>query len=427
MIHTIILLSLLGLTHCVSLFSMTELKYSLKKTVLIYCGYFAAFVATFVVLYYSGGLNYTYSLGYIITIIISFFFFLFASSDPMCKKVFLFVSYANVFSILGSISAAICNIILAGEPIRTIHYVRGIARTVLLIPIIWFYIRRLRPTVRSVSSNRRKTWYSISVVSFLFLIVFALFMMLFLDNRIHTKSYFAFFTMAVIIYCSTLWIVFGTIRSMIDESNAELTRQNVMYLQGQLEAAKKNEIYAKTIRHDFRHHSQNVAAMLQSGKPEDALMYIEKYDESLHAAKHNDFCPNVTVNAILNSFYTKAQNEGISIDICADTQSEIKIADMDMVAILSNLLENALNGCREIGAAGKITVNIRTVSDKTVIVCSNPCKPEIEIENNMLKHRGIGITSMQLAANKYNGDISYHRENGILTVCVILKTLDVRH
>ena len=74
MIHTIILLSLLGLTHCVSLFSMTELKYSLKKTVLIYCGYFAAFVATFVVLYYSGGLNYTYSLGYIITIIISFFF-----------------------------------------------------------------------------------------------------------------------------------------------------------------------------------------------------------------------------------------------------------------------------------------------------------------------------------------------------------------
>lgn len=179
MIHTIIILSLLGLTHCVALFSMTELKYSLKKTVLIYCGYFAAFVATFVILYYSVGLNYTYSLGYIITIIISFFFFLFASSDPMCKKVFLFVSYSNVFSILGSISAAICNIVLAGEPIRTIHYVRGIARTVLLIPIIWFYIRRLRPTVRSVSSKRRKTWYSISVVSFLFLIVFALFMMLF--------------------------------------------------------------------------------------------------------------------------------------------------------------------------------------------------------------------------------------------------------
>ena len=94
---------------------------------------------------------------------------------------------------------------------------------------------------------------------------------------------------------------------------------------------------------------------------------------------------------------------------------------MDFVAILSNILENAVNGCKECGAHGKINVNIRTVSDKTVIVCSNSCKPGLVIENNMIKHRGIGIESMLTAARKYDGDISYRLENDVLTLCVILK------
>lgn len=104
------------------------------------------------------------------------------------------------------------------------------------------------------------------------------------------------------------------------------------------------------------------------------MLYIDQYNESLDAVKPKEFCPNVTVNAVLNSFYTEARNAGISVLIDADTQEETAIADMDFVAILSNLLENALNGCKECNSGGEIKVNIRSVADKTVIVCSNPCQ-----------------------------------------------------
>lgn len=104
----------------------------------------------------------------------------------------------------------------------------------------------------------------------------------------------------------------------------------------------------------------------------------------------------------------------------ADTQQESSIADMDFVAILSNILENALNGCRECGSHGEIHVDIHTVSNKTVIVCRNPCKPGLAIENGMLLTRGTGIDSMVLAARKYGGNIRYTLENNVLTVCVIL-------
>ena len=126
--------------------------------------------------------------------------------------------------------------------------------------------------------------------------------------------------------------------------------------------------------------------------------------------------------ALLNSFYNKAQNSGISLSVKADTKEDTSISDMDFVAVLSNLLENAINGCIECKSDGKIDVNIRTVADKTVILCSNPCRKDISLENNMIKNRGIGISSMLSAIRKYDGDISYSFDNGILTACIILNS-----
>lgn len=151
-------------------------------------------------------------------------------------------------------------------------------------------------------------------------------------------------------------------------------------------------------------------------------MLHRAYNESLDAARPKEFCPHVTVNAILSNFFIRAQKDGISVSMSADTLRESAIADMDFVAILSNLLENALNGCSGCGFRGEIQVNIRTVEGKTVIVCSSPCKPELVIENDMLKARGTGIDSILLAARKYDGDIRYKLEDGRLTACVILNT-----
>lgn len=106
----------------------------------------------------------------------------------------------------------------------------------------------------------------------------------------------------------------------------------------------------------------------------------------------------------------------------ADTKDDTRIKDMDYVAILSNLLENAVNGCIECGSDGEIKVNIRTVADKTVIVCSNPCRRDICLENSMIKNRGIGIESMLSAIRKYDGDIKYSLDNGVLTACIILNS-----
>lgn len=423
MIHIFAAMVLLGISHLVSFWAMTELKYSRRKTAAIYLGFFVAFVC-FVMLTYAafGDSHGYYAAAFSSTIVMAFFIFILNSADPICKKIFLFISYANVFSMFVCISLIICSVFFKEEPKIVVYYARNIIRTLLFIPVAFIYIRFLRPSVRAVSGKRIKTWYSISVVSVLFLIIFALFVVIFNAEYGNLDRYIPFFTISVLIYISVLWVIFGTIQSMIAESNAELINSKAAYLQGQLKIVRENELTSKTIRHDFRHHNQNLESMLKKGEVEEALSYLKQYNDSLDAARLNDFCPNITVNAILNSFFTKAQKNGISVSVAADIKEKTAISDMDFVAVLSNLLENAINGCIECKSDGEIEVNIRTVADKTVIVCSNPCIQDISIENNMIKNRGIGIAGMLSAIRKYGGDIKYSYDSGRLTVCIILNT-----
>lgn len=423
MIHIFAAVVLLGISHLVSFWAMTELKYSRRKTAFIYLGFFVMFVCFGMLTYAAFGDSHGYyAAAFSSTIVMAFFIFILNSADPICKKIFLFISYANVFSMFVCISLIICSVFFKEEPKIVVYYARNIIRTLLFIPVAFLYIRFLRSSVRAVSGKRIKTWYSISVVSVLFLIIFALFVVIFNSEYENIDRYIPFFTVSVLIYISVLWVIFGTIQSMIAESNAELINSKAAYLQGQLKTARENELTSKTIRHDFRHHNQNLESMLKKGEVEEALSYLKQYNDSLDAARLNDFCPNITVNAILNSFFTKAQKNGISVSVAADVKEKTAISDMDFVAVLSNLLENAINGCIECKSDGEIEVNIRTVADKTVIVCSNPCIQDISIENNMIKNRGIGIAGMLSAIRKYGGDIKYSYDSGRLTVCIILNT-----
>lgn len=424
MIHLAAAMVILVLTHIFCLAAMTERKYSIPKTALIYAAFGILFIGLTLAVFalFGSGSAITAFASFTGTALMAFFMFILTSVDAFCKKLFLFISHSILFCIFFCIAILVCNSLFPGLSETGTLYARNLVRTLLYLVAVLGYLKFLRPYVRMVPGTKKRTWYSISLVSMLFLAVFISFVVFLYADYGHEHETIFFFAAVVVIYCSVLWVIFGMIQYMSEESKMELIGKNAEYLQGQLALARENELAAKTIRHDFRHHNQNVAALLQKGDIKEALHYIEQYDESLDAAKSKEFCPHATVNAILSSFYFKAQKDGILVSISADTPAESPVADMDFVAILSNLLENALNGCKECGSQGEIRVDIRTVADKAVIVCSNPCRPGLAIENGMLRNRGTGIDSVVLAVRKYDGDIRYALEDGYLTVCVILNT-----
>lgn len=170
------------------------------------------------------------SIAFSATIAAGFLIFIWTSSDVFCKKLFLFISYSNLFCIFHFVAVLICNALFPSMSGIEMQYARNIARTLLYIPTVLAYLKFLRPRIRTVPVRKKRTWYSISLVSTLFLVAFASFVVLFYpyNSRVENVILFA---VVVMIYCSVLWVVFETIRYMNDESKMELIEKNTGYLQ----------------------------------------------------------------------------------------------------------------------------------------------------------------------------------------------------
>ena len=240
MIHLAAGMVILVLTHVFCLAVMTERKYSIRKAALIYAVFSVLFIgltlAVFA-LFGSGSPNTAFT-SFSSTILMAFFMFILTSADAFCKKLFLFISYSNLFCIFFCIAILVCNALFPGLSETGTLYARNLVRTLLYLFAMLVYLKFLRPYVRAVPGTKKRTWYSISLVSTLFLAIFTSFVILLYAGYEREGKEIFLFAAVVLLYCSVLWVIFGTIRYMSDENKMELIGKNAEYLQGQLALAK---------------------------------------------------------------------------------------------------------------------------------------------------------------------------------------------
>ena len=224
MIHDAAMVGLLALTHVCCLAVMTERKYSPGKTVAAYAAFAAYCIGwTLIVSAWIGAESpYAAPAMFSATIVAGFFIFVLTPSDALCKKLFLFISYSNLFCILHCTAVLIADALVPSLSDIEMQYARNITRTLLYIPVVLTYLTFFRPRIRTVPVKKRRTWYSISLVSLLFLAAFASFVVLFYPHGGHKDENIFLFAVVVLIYGSVLWVIFETVQYMSDESSMEL-------------------------------------------------------------------------------------------------------------------------------------------------------------------------------------------------------------
>lgn len=191
--------------HIIWFASMTERKYPIKKTVLLY-GLYAIFFTVWAILAYSllgKDSPYVIPFSFVGTILPAILLFLYTSSDSFSKKIFLIVTYANLFCIIICLSILICDGLFPDLSIVKQMYIRSLVRILLNVPAVLLYLWFARPYMRTVPGDRKRTWYSISLVSFLFLTVFAT-LINFLMRDGHTVEQMILFITTMMIYCAVL-------------------------------------------------------------------------------------------------------------------------------------------------------------------------------------------------------------------------------
>ena len=187
--------------------------------------------------------------------------------------------------------------------------------------------------------------------------------------------------------------------------------------------AQENEVmWARKSYHDIRHHNDAILAMAKTGDLDSIIRYLEKQSVENDGQHNERFCENETINNVLRVYSAKAKSANIRFSADAAAKKETPVSSHDLVAILANVVENALHGAIESNAEDPmISVNIYYKAKKMVIVCENSCNPFLVFAPDMPREMwGVGIHSIVSTAEKYGGTCRFTAQNGVFTATVAL-------
>lgn len=410
--------------HILFMSKIGETVYSRKKTTAIWSVSMAILLITGYILMYTVGMSNGAPILTIAAIIALLVIFFKICSDPVPKKFFVVVTYYNFFFMILQSGFLLSSMVYEAdsEPYQILSI---IIRNVIQLISFVLYFRYIDPKLRTVKVRQNSEWWYLSIISVLFTVIYITQAMI--VNRIwlmpasYTPMLIAFFIQGI----ATFLVVFRTISYMNQTAEASLMEQNTKFLSEQIDRLMQSEENTRKLRHDMRHYVVNTSELLRSGDVEGALRYLNDWDEELSEAAVKQYCYNRTINNILSAYERKTDASNVEYICKASAPADLPVKDVHLVAILANLLENALNGCKELEAEQsgqpKIEIYIREKNGSLMIVCSNTCSDKLEIADDLPKNRGIGISNVLSACGHYNGKIYYTVKDGICSACAVLE------
>lgn len=198
---------------------------------------------------------------------------------------------------------------------------------------------------------------------------------------------------------------------------------------------EKDEDYNETRKliHDFQNHILCISYLIKDNDLTAAQEYMDSINEVAYSLDSLIRSGNHIVDAILNQKLSYCEKLNINFEVNIIQVDEIIIKPVDLCAILSNLIDNAIEASIKIKEEENrnIKVKINEYKNYLLISISNNSKlnPLIGLQKFKTtkansKNHGLGIKIVENAVNKYNGSIEYNWEQGIFTVKILLKLRD---
>ena len=179
-------------------------------------------------------------------------------------------------------------------------------------------------------------------------------------------------------------------------------------------------------RHDYHNHMQVMKAQLALGNLEEIQDYLNALEKELDHVDTLVKSGNLMTDAILNSKLTLARRQKIRINCNAKIPERISVEDVDLCVILGNLMDNALEACKQITEENRfLRIYMKVNKSQLYLSIQNSAKedPDFDEQNYITKKRGnhgLGMKRVQTAVEKYQGYLNLANEPGIFAAEVTI-------
>lgn len=202
--------------------------------------------------------------------------------------------------------------------------------------------------------------------------------------------------------------------------------QTEMYIQmNQAYEEQKSKI------HECKNHINCIQGLLESDNAQKALEYTQRINNLWMSEMNYIVTNHPIVNAVLNQKYKQTKAEGILLVLSVSNMEGMNLADEDIVTLLTNLLDNAIEATRQVEKEKKMIKCRLTYQDNTFsVVIRNPVGEQVVIENNRIQttkadkeNHGMGMLNVSNVVNKYDGNYVFSCTNGYFTSTVMINQI----
>ena len=182
------------------------------------------------------------------------------------------------------------------------------------------------------------------------------------------------------------------------------------------EEARINYEKTSSFRHDIKNHITIVKELLQDGKTMQALNYIKDMEDMAAGMSFTYNTNNPALNVLLCNKLGMAKDAGADVQCFLVLPYPCAVRDIDFCIILSNLLDNAVNACKETACMEEKFIYVTGKKQGDFIL--------IEVRNSFngkaVYREGTGLSNARSAAARYNGTVNISIQDKTFTASVLL-------
>ena len=415
MVTSIFEILFLLVAHSVAGIYSSTLKYSKTVTYAIWASWVAVQGAVFVVSEFvltEPALQFL--LGFIAPLVGQYVIFFLTTKGRIAERVFIMSTY----SILFCISMALFTMV-KGSFSSIPGVLTALINAVILVGVVFYFQKCVVALCKRAAKNIVSGWAPLILVNVVFLITVVL-------SSVFPEKLVSFYDSAVVTFvfiCVSVLavypVIFSNINSMSEAAmKREVESQNAMLL-AQIEAENAQIAADSQSRHDRRHHNLVMLEFARNNDVESVKKYLQNLvDGESEVWGNTRYCDHTTVNTVITVYERRARENGISVNVSAFVSNNIELLPKDLVIVIANLFENAINATSKLKNGDKvINISIKESTHRLLIKIENSCKEKLVFDESSY---GIGIRSVIAITNKYDGMYDFAVEDGTFSAKISL-------
>lgn len=179
-------------------------------------------------------------------------------------------------------------------------------------------------------------------------------------------------------------------------------------------------------RHDYHNHIQALQASMALGEYEEVNAYLRQLNDDLTQVDATVKTGRVMVDAILNGKLNIAAKNGITANVKAKVPEGTPVTDVDLCAIIGNLLDNAIEENKRLSPEDRfLRIYIGQKNTQLYLAFTNAAGKKREKRRSLFPsakgaQHGIGLLRVESLVKKYGGFFSADSEDGGFTAELLI-------